>query len=261
MMAAAKKILELQPDKNSQASQLADRILLEVRVRDVGKQDEETQRETLDAVTRYVQEKTKLEAADVGLAFSLGRNLEYSANPRPELTAEAYRQLGELLADRGNEEVARTAQMMLGAARRLTLVGQPFELTGTRIDGAAFDLKSLKDRVILIDFWATWCGPCRAEFPNIKRHYEQYHDRGFEVVGVSIDQDRAALEKYLEDKGVPWVTLHEQEQGGRHPATVQYGIFGIPAMILIGRDGNVISTQARGEVLTELLEQEFGSDG
>jgi thiol-disulfide isomerase/thioredoxin len=130
-------------------------------------------------------------------------------------------------------------------------------LQGTKVNGEKFDIASLKGKVVLVDFWATWCGPCIAEFPNIKKNYDTYNSQGFEVVGISLDQDRTKLETYLEEKQVPWITLHEKGVGGQNPVALQYGIFGIPAMFLVGRDGTVISTHARGPELTALLEKEF----
>lgn len=149
--------------------------------------------------------------------------------------------------------------MMAGAARRLSLVGKPLELSGTKLDGAKFDIQDLKGKVVLVDFWATWCGPCLAEYPNIKKAHEKYQAQGFEVVGVSIDEDREALETYVKEKNLPWITLHEKDAGGRNPATNHYGILGIPAMFLVDREGKVVSIRARGEELNRLLETQFAN--
>ncbi|HET6880531.1 MAG TPA: TlpA disulfide reductase family protein, partial [Pirellulales bacterium] len=101
-----------------------------------------------------------------------------------------------------------------------------------------------------------WCGPCVAEVPNVKSLYAKYHDRGFDVVGISLDRDRAALDKFLVEKEIPWTTLHEA--GGTHPAATHYGVNAIPTMLLVGRDGKVVSIRARGEELTRLLADLIG---
>ena len=67
------------------------------------------------------------------------------------------------------------------------------DLKGTLVTGKPFDPESLKGKVVFVDFWATWCGPCRAELPNVKRNYEKYHDKGFDVIGISLDDDRDGL--------------------------------------------------------------------
>ena len=112
---------------------------------------------------------------------------------------------------------------------------------------------------MLVDFWATWCGPCIAEMPNVLAAYEKYHDKGFEVVGVSLDTDRDALETFLKEKEIPWTILYEepQGQGWQHPLASYYGITGIPTVILVGRNGKVVTMDVRGEKLGEELGKLF----
>jgi thiol-disulfide isomerase/thioredoxin len=111
--------------------------------------------------------------------------------------------------------------------------------------------------VVLVEFWATWCGPSRTEFPHVKKHYEQLHPHGFEVVGVSVDRDRKDLEQSLHENPRPWIVLHEKDQEGKNPAAKRYGVFGIPTVFLLDRDGKVLSIHARGEELTRLLAEQF----
>ena len=145
-----------------------------------------------------------------------------------------------------------------GAERRLSLPGKPIELVGTLLDGTPFDQAALAGKVVLVDFWATWCGPCVAEIPRVRELYDRYHDRGFEVVGISLDDDAEALAAFTAKHEIPWSIIHDRRgDEGRPPLAERYGITGIPTMILVGRDGLVVSIEARGRRLEELLAEAF----
>ena len=121
------------------------------------------------------------------------------------------------------------------------------------------DIKSLEGKVVLVDCWATWCGPCMAEVPNMLEQYEKYHEKGFEIVGYSCDRDIETLLQFLIKEKTPWIigsTVLSEKEGLRNYLRF-YGVTGIPTMILIGRDGKVISIQARGQTLNRLLEEQF----
>ncbi len=160
-----------------------------------------------------------------------------------------------------NPELQEYVPALKGMARRMALPGNPIVLEGTLLDGSQFDWSSYRGKVVLVDFWATWCGPCLAEIPNMLKLYEQYHDKGFDVVGISLDSKREDTENTIKEMGIPWVTLfnHEETQRGwDHPIAAYYGIQGIPRAILVDQQGNVVTMLARGPNLERQLKRLLG---
>lgn len=120
--------------------------------------------------------------------------------------------------------------------------------------GGTLALSDLRGKVVLIDFWASWCRPCRMENPNVKRVYERFATKGFEILGVSLDRDQAAWEKAIKDDGLPW--KHVSDLGFWNNAAAQeYGVSGIPYTVLVDRDGKILEKGLRGAQLEERLAQ------
>ena len=119
-------------------------------------------------------------------------------------------------------------------------------------DGKEIALSSLRGKVVLIDFWASWCGPCLREAPNVRKVYQKYHDKGFEVLGVSLDErtKRDAWLQAIDKHQLTW--LHGSSlEGWACPVAKLYNVTAIPAMFLLDRDGRIVATNARGERLEE----------
>jgi len=131
-------------------------------------------------------------------------------------------------------------------------VGDTMDIKFTSTDGEEIDLTTMKDKVVLVDFWATWCGPCVAEMPHVISTYEKYKEAGFEVVGISLDSDKPALEKFVADKKMPWPQYFDGK-GWDNDIAKEFGISGIPATFLIGKDGKIAGSNLRGSALEEAV--------
>jgi thiol-disulfide isomerase/thioredoxin len=125
-----------------------------------------------------------------------------------------------------------------------------FEVTD--LDGKPLSVSAQKGKVVLIDFWATWCGPCVQELPNVLAAYEKYHDKGFNVIGISLDQKKDALTDFIEQRKIPWPQFFDGKGWGNELAQ-KYGINSIPATYLLDKDGKILAKGLRGEALDEAI--------
>ncbi len=121
---------------------------------------------------------------------------------------------------------------------------KPLDLKFTAVDGRKVDLSELRGKVVLIDAWATWCPPCRAIAPDILALYKKYHDKGFEVVGLSADTDKQALLDYIKKEGAPWPQYFD-DAGSGTLFSDKLGIDSFPTLWLVGRDGKVADNDFR----------------
>ncbi len=169
--------------------------------------------------------------------------------------------------DAARVAILETAIMRVEGKKRFAeLVGNEMIVEGVYFEdgkaGEEIKWEDYRGKVVLVDFWATWCGPCVGEIPNVLALYEKYHDAGFEVLGYSLDSNLEALEKFEKERELPWKTasrkLSVEAEGKEYVnLTDYYGINAIPTMVLVGKDGKVLDTRARGEHLKELLEGLF----
>ena len=221
---------------------------------------EERQGKLIEDLLAYL-DRYGLDRASYGVAEGLGEALEMSTTP--QLAAPIFERMAKEFKKIGDPRLAPRITRYEGTARRLNLPGKFMELNGTTVDGDEFDWASYRGKVVLVDFWASWCGPCRAEIPNMIDQLEKYGDKGFAIVGITLDQTREAYDRCVESDGISWVSLMSQNESERswdHPLAVHYGISGIPMAILVDREGKVVSLNAIGAELNQLLAQMLGPD-
>jgi peroxiredoxin len=120
-------------------------------------------------------------------------------------------------------------------------------------DGKQVSLSSLRGNYVLIDFWAAWCGPCRKENPNVVRMYDRFKNKGFEIIGVSLDQSKEKWVKAIADDKLPWVHVSDL-QGWESSAAQLYNVSAIPHTVLLDKEGNIIARDLRGAQLEKKLE-------
>ena len=255
MARAAQQILDIEKDRNSDNYILAQKYLLALDVMSIHKATPEERDQLLGLVIENLQHP-KMDADDLDIAVAFAEGIEQSGDARG--AAAAYEKLGGVLVGSKDVLIKELGELMIGSARRLNSIGSPVKITGTTLEGRPLDWQQYRGKVVLIDFWATWCGPCRAEMPNIKKLYDAYNARGFEVISISMDDDRAALDEYLKSNPMPWTTMFEGN-GKQNPTATYYGISELPSTMLVDEKGRVVSLAARGEQLAKLLEEMLGA--
>jgi len=124
-------------------------------------------------------------------------------------------------------------------------------------DGNTIKLSSLKGQYVLIDFWASWCGPCRRENPNNVKLYNKYHEKGFEIYAVSLDKDKQAWLNAIENDGLTWIHVSDLKFWDSEGAK-KYNVTGIPYTVLLDKEGKIIGKGLRGNSLKNKLEEIFG---
>lgn len=152
--------------------------------------------------------------------------------------------------------VAATASAADGAGRWTGRQVPDFTATDVR-SGRTVSLSSLRGHVVLLDFWATWCAPCRAEIPNIKAMHDKYGPGGLQIVSVSLDRSEDRLKSYIERSGLEWHHVYD----ARQPISRQYGIGPIPRMLVLDAQGTCVADGVRGPTLERAIRRALGGDG
>jgi thiol-disulfide isomerase/thioredoxin len=153
-------------------------------------------------------------------------------------------------------DAATKSLVRQGEARKIQeslVVGAQFpDFEVKDLEGKPLSVSQFKGKVVMIDFWATWCGPCIQELPNLLKAYEKYHDKGFEIIGISLDTDQGKLTSFIKEKKMNW-PHHFDGKGWEAELALKYGITGIPATYLLDGEGKIIAKGLRGDALETAL--------
>src|SRR6266516_464186 len=143
------------------------------------------------------------------------------------------------------EEAKEGARRMI---RKFDFLGKPIQLKFTAVDGREVDVEKLRGKVVLIDFWASWCGPCMIEMPKVKAAYEKLQPQGFEILGINLDEDKAQMQRVLTRSNMTWPQCFDGQKW-EGPLVKRFGIMSIPTVWLIDKRGVLRDLNARGNLV------------
>ena len=210
-------------------------------------------RETLDSFAQKFPESASLPRLELGYVNALKKSDAAKAGAHLDQLAQST-----------NAAVAAAAKEEQEAWTKIGQVGPINEWRFTAVDGREVDIAKLRGKVVIVDFWATWCGPCVKELPTLTKLYATYHDKGLEIVGIAMEfptpSKAAALEKlqaFTKERGMPWPQYSEAGGWGTIYARA-YGVSGIPHMVVMDQEGHSQGKHPRGEQLVKLIEDLLG---
>lgn len=156
----------------------------------------------------------------------------------------------------GDEASINSLQQQIAGMRSFTIGAEAPDFAQATPEGKMLKLSDLRGKVVLIDFWASWCGPCRRENPNVVKMYQAYKDKGFEILGVSLDRDRQRWLDAIQQDGLTWPHVSDLQQWSNAVAQM-YGVNSIPHTVLVDKEGRILARNLRGEALEHKLAEIF----
>ena len=172
-----------------------------------------------------------------------------------ELIEQLKKDFPETKAGKGADEMIKSIKQQEESKKiqRALVEGSKFpDFEEKDLMGSALSVAKYKGKVVLVDFWATWCGPCVAELPNVLKAYEKHHSTGFEIIGISLDQDEQKLKDFIKTRKMPWAQYFDGK-GWKNKLAGKYGVNSIPMTYLLDGEGKIIGKNLRGEALEKAV--------
>jgi len=243
-------------DFNTQLKNVADKIRAKTVAWKTPEADLAPELKELDAI--YAQHQGG-NAEDLASVLMLKATVYWSVVDESEKGIAVVRQIKK---DYPNTSVGRDADRIISSIqqheegrkiRRALADGTKFpDFAEKDLQGNPLSVAKYKGKLVLVDFWATWCGPCVGELPSVIKAYNKHHADGFEIIGISLDMDEQKLKSFLKTKEIPWAQYFDGK-GWQNKLAAKYGIGSVPATFLLDRQGKIIGQDLRGEALEEAL--------
>ena len=216
---------------------------------------EEARAKVVEQLKQMLKDREKLSIEDVQMATMAAANLEL--NPNKKDARDIYVLLDELLTDDKREEMQAMRINLQSSISRIDLLGSKFELDSKDTRQKPIKTEDYAGKFVIVDFFASWCQPCLSEVPRLKKHLEKYKSKGLEVVAISLDDTREALDKYLSTAELPWPVIHDNAEDPLKRLQLKFGVASLPTVLLLNKEGTVVSLEARGAELDRLMDMIF----
>jgi len=214
-------------------------------------------RKEFDAyMARVKEEQLKIMAANPSVEIA-AYGLSFMMNDMPLEKLEQV--FGQFDVKVRESELAREVRESIELRQRIE-PGRPApEFTLAQRDGSSVSLSDFRGKVVVLDFWASWCRPCRASFPWVREFYEEYREKGVEVIGVSIDANKASWEKALDEEKLPWVQVIDETVKGKYRIEDLYHVLAVPMFVVVDKEGKiVVRAHMEKKELSAVVEETLG---